>query len=191
MGADRLIRPAGFAGNSGENSGFRQKSPVRRSFFRQNHSKFKVLTESRRCRRNSGEIRRNSGFRARGAEIPSHEESCGPCILRPRKRIAQSGRITPVETWEWGSNRSDSEALGISRPLRNGRSDERPTRVTPTRVTHAELPFKASVLAPQLAACSASHGLRAASASSAIRSAKRPPQHEMSGATSTSPSSRR
>src|SRR5271157_4840578 len=54
-----------------------------------------------RCRRNSGEIRRNSGFRARGAESLSHEAPCGPCILRPRKRIAQSDRITPVETCEW------------------------------------------------------------------------------------------
>ena len=99
--ADGLIQPAGFAGNSGKNSGFRQTGRLRRSFSRQNYCKFKVLTENRRCRRNSGEIRRNSGFRARGAESPSHEAPCGPCILRPRKRIAQSDRITPVETCEW------------------------------------------------------------------------------------------
>jgi len=98
--ADGLIQPAGFAGNSGKNSGFRQTGRVRRSFSRQNYCKFKVLTENRRCRRNSGEIRRNSGFRAWRAESPSHEAPFGPFILRPRKRIAQSYRITPVETCE-------------------------------------------------------------------------------------------
>ena len=34
--------------------------------------KFNVLTENRRCRRNSGEIRRNSMFRARSREPFSH-----------------------------------------------------------------------------------------------------------------------
>jgi len=57
--------PAGqFAGNSGKNSGFRQTGRVRRSFYRQNYCKFKGLTENRCCRRNNGEIRLNSGFRA-------------------------------------------------------------------------------------------------------------------------------
>jgi hypothetical protein len=43
--ADGLIPPAGFAGNSGKNSGFRQTGRVRRGFSRQNCRKFKGLTE--------------------------------------------------------------------------------------------------------------------------------------------------
>src|SRR5208337_686469 len=43
--ADGLIQPAGFAGNSGKNSGFRQTGRVRRRFSHQKHCKVKWLAK--------------------------------------------------------------------------------------------------------------------------------------------------